>query len=237
MFQDFFIAILAGGKSERFGMNKALFEIDGLPILLRILKEIPKLEIKPKLVFISVYDLSQWVEIHKVFSQFVNICLIPETADRYLISSTKLNLNITIQVVFDKKFKDGITRAPLIGLYSLFKVISDKGKDGFILFIPCDMPHFEAKIINVITTYSNSLNWDFNALILCWKNHHIEPLISIYHISRFLPRCIQNINENKFKLTDLIINMPKIRYLLIEDHFSQLDSNFNAFTNYNERPN
>ena len=60
---DFFIAILAGGKSDRFGSNKAIFKIDGIPIISKLLLEIPKLNIKPRSVFISLHDKSQKDEI------------------------------------------------------------------------------------------------------------------------------------------------------------------------------
>lgn len=150
MSSEYFIAILAGGKSERFGMNKALFEVDGLPILFKTLLEIPKINRQPKMIYISCYKEPQWTEIKNALETTLGIQIRKNNNSGFNILSEKFHLNIEFKVIYDIDSDHseellGI-RASIIGLASIFKTIADTYTDGFVQIMPCDMPYFNSDI-------------------------------------------------------------------------------------------
>ena len=67
---SFNIAILAGGRSKRFGSNKALVNIDGKPLISRMILEIGSLEAKPGNIYVSISNEKQKNEILDVVQKY-----------------------------------------------------------------------------------------------------------------------------------------------------------------------
>jgi molybdopterin-guanine dinucleotide biosynthesis protein A len=218
-------------------MNKALFEVEGLPILFKTLLEIPKINTQPKMTYISCYDERQWIEIKNSLEIKLGIQITKKNNSRFNIDSEKFGINIDFQVVYDIHSEELLDiRASIIGLHSIFKNIAETYTEGFVQIIPCDMPYFNSDILNTIICYCQNLNWNLNAAILRWQNNNIEPLNSVYRVSYFNSVSNHNLKQGCFKLTKMICTQPNIHFLPIEVQFGNIDPTYKAFLNLNNRP-
>ncbi len=223
---EFNIAILAGGKSERFGSNKALFKIDGIPIISKLLMEIPKLSLKPKTICISLHQKEQLNEIIKGIKEFFKISKIDDCLYEFSINGDK----ILIKIVFDDKNATKGIRAAIIGLNSIFQEISS----GFVLVIPCDTPNFNAQIINKILLELIA-NPRIDVLIPRWRNNFIESLNSVYKVETFKKKTEKNIQNNILRISKLFSEGINIKYFEIEENLKDLDPDFKSFKNFNTK--
>lgn len=235
---DFFIAILAGGKSGRFlfGSNKAIFKIDGVPIISKLLLEIPKLNIKPRSVFISLHDKSQIDEILKSIRAHIKL---KKTKDSEFIlnfagksGEVKIPLKIIFDIVEDIKNSAGENnnrRAAIFGFRSVFKAVST----GIIQILPCDTPYFNAEIMDILMAKCHKYNQNWEAIVPRWKNGFIEPLNSIYRAEIFYDIVEQNLLRNDLKLRSLFNENSKVQYFDVEKNLKDIDSTYRWFKNYN----
>lgn len=235
---DIFIAILAGGKSDRFGSNKAIFKIDGVPIISKLLLEIPKLTIKPRSVFISLHDKSQKDEILKSIRAHIKLKKTKDTEFILNFAGKSEKAKIPMKIIFDivqdienNTGKNINSRASIYGFRSVFKAVSA----GFVQILPCDTPYFNAEIMDLLMAKCLKQNHDWEAIVPRWKNGFIEPLNSIYRTKKFNDVIEQNLLRNDLKLRSLFNGNSKIQYFDIESNLKDIDPSYKWFKNYNTR--
>lgn len=233
---DFFIAILAGGRSDRFGSNKAIFKIDGIPIISRLLLEIPKLNIKPRSVFISLHDKSQKDEILESIRAHIKIKKTVHSEFILNFTGKSGELKIPLKVLFDKSedFERNTNnggRAAIFGFRSIFKAVSK----GIVQVLPCDTPYFNAEIMDILISERLKGNPDWEVIVPRWKNGFIEPLNSIYRAEIFFDIIEQNLLRNDLKIRSLFNENSIIKYFEIENNLKDIDPSYKWFKNLNTR--
>lgn len=231
---DFFIAILAGGAGNRFGSNKAIFKIDGIPIISRLLLEIPKLNIKPCSVFISLHDKSQKDEILESIRAHIKINKTVHSEFILNFTGKSWELKIPLKILFDtsedfKRNTNNSSRAAIFGFRSVFKAVSK----GIVQVLPCDTPYFNAEIMDILMAKCHKYNQNWEAIVPRWKNGFIEPLNSIYRAEIFYDIVEQNLLRNDLKLRSLFNENSKVQYFDVEKNLKDIDSTYRWFKNYN----
>lgn len=197
-------AILIGGKSERFGEDKGLFEINERPLIdyqLDTLKEFR-------------YDIFLIAHSKKQVRAYFNL----------------INFKYITGFILDEK-KDLLIkdiRAPMIGLYSAFKELINLSYQK-IFAISCDMPLIKSQIIDFIIEES----YNYDCCMPIWKNSYIEPLFAIYSVKKGLKSSRENIINKKFKLTNLIKKNWTVNYLSVEKKLKKFDDKLLTFVNVN----
>ena len=164
---DYYLGILAGGRSNRFGSNKAIFRIDGIALISRFLLEIPKLNPQPKEVLLVLHDHNQFPEIIDAIKQDMNLNQISKYAFSIKDNSKPF---IPFSFIFDRDLNNKEdNRAAIIGFQTLFNYI----KKGFVQILPCDTPFFDSKVINYILSLCLKFEWKSDAIVPKWKNGYI----------------------------------------------------------------
>ncbi|MHA1727600.1 MAG: molybdenum cofactor guanylyltransferase [Promethearchaeota archaeon] len=234
---DFYVAILAGGKSNRFGSNKALFKIDGISLISKFLLEIPKLDIKPKVMYISLHSARQIPDIINSIKKYVNITETDNRTYTFLNVREKYGkkklIEIPIRFIFDTengRFKNAW--GAIFGLRAVFREISD----GFVQIAPCYTPYFGAKTINTLISEYKKNGWKWDALVPRWKSGYIEPLNSLFRAESFISIIEKNLNRNNLKISEIFNGKTNIdiKYFNIEENFSKVDPTLKIFKNINK---
>ena len=229
---EFYFGILAGGKSERFGSNKAIFKIDGISLISRLLLVIPKLIVKPKIIYISLHTKEQLPEIIGAIKNDLNAVKIEKLTWELPSYENDLQNNIPIKIIFDYKRKEHRDiQAAIFGLYAIFREISE----GFIQIVPCDTPDFKAKNVNALLSIYKDSDWQLDALIPRWRNGYVELLHGIYRVDKFIDRVETNIDKKIFRLKYLLDEGLSIKYFEIEEKLAKIDPTFKSFKNINTK--
>jgi len=198
------IMILIGGKSTRFGSDKGLFEFLGKPLISYQLETLSPLNYD---IFIVAHSKNQ-------VSRYLRIIDITKIM-AFIIDDN----NIT---------SDSPLRIPLLGLYSGFKELYKLGyKKSFV--ISCDLPLLQFNVLKFLIKQSNG----FDCCIPKWNNGFLEPLFAIYPIKKAYKKAEENLKNRKYKLTNIIGDNWKIRFISIENSIKQFDQNLLTFLNIN----
>ena len=196
--------ILIGGKSTRFGNDKGLFEFLGKPLISYQLETLSQLNYD---IFIVAHSKNQ-------VSRYLRIIDITKIM-AFIIDDN----NIT---------SDSPLRIPLLGLYSGFKELYKLGyKKSFV--ISCDLPLIQFNVLKFLIKQSNG----FDCCIPKWNNGFLEPLFAIYPIKKAYKKAEENLKNRKYKLTNIIGDNWKIRFISIENSIKQFDQNLLTFLNIN----
>jgi molybdopterin-guanine dinucleotide biosynthesis protein A len=196
--------ILIGGKSNRFGTDKGIFEFLGKPLI--------------------SYQL-------EILSQFNHdIFLVANSQQQIQNYINKINYEQVTAFILDDKtlIQNDHIRSPMIGMYSAFKELNKFGyKKAFTL--SCDMPLIKSEVIEVVLKYSRN----YDCCIPKWENNYLEPLFAIYPIDKALQKITKNLEKNIFKLIKILDNTWNIRYISIENEIQPLDKDLFTFVNIN----
>lgn len=196
--------ILVGGKSTRFGADKGLFKFQNKRLI--------------------EYQL----EILKQFDSDIFLVANDKTQVQSYIDSIDLHA-ITGFVVDEYDFNiDPSTRSPMIGLYSAFKELKKINYEK-LFTLSCDNPLIKKKVIEFLVKESEL----FDCVIPRWNNHFIEPLFAIYPVEKAFQTSAECIKMRKFKLTNIINDKWKIKYISIENVIKELDPYLLSFKNVN----
>ena len=226
----FFLTILAGGKSKRFGSNKALYQYKGISLLSHLIKQIPKLIHLPDVLFISLHNKDQFQEIIPIL--YEELSILKKDSDNWelIFNDNEENIKIPMIFVYDSVKQNLVNiHAAILGFSSIFQKISN----GYVQIIPCDTPFFDLNIVDTFYSIIQKSNMEIDALIPRWKNGFIEPLNSVYKVESFKERVKNNIQKRIFRISKLFGNDLKLYYYNIEQKLASGDPSFNSFQNIN----
>ncbi|MFX0105958.1 MAG: molybdenum cofactor guanylyltransferase [Candidatus Hodarchaeota archaeon] len=198
------IAVLIGGKSNRFGSDKGLFEFLGKPLVSYQLETLSQLNYSIFLVAHSIKQVQDYMK--KIDFKKVSAFIIDER-----------------DIDNDKSF-----HTPMLGLYSAFKELK-KLKYRKVLALSCDAPLIKRDVLIYLIEQSKK----FDCCIPQWNNGFLEPLIAVYPVRKALKIAKNNIKRKSFKLTNLLNSQWKTNFVPIEKSIQPLDKKLVSFVNIN----
>ncbi len=198
------VAILIGGKSTRFGIDKGLFEILGKSLVSYQLETLAQNQYD---IFLVAHDYHQ--------------------VQNYI---DKIDIKNIMGFIIDDEDINYISkeRHPMIGLYTAFKELN-KLEYKKLFALPCDTPLIQKSVIEFLISQCKN----FECCIPQWENGFLEPLLAIYPIKKALLSAKKNIRNESFKLINLIDKKWKTNYIPIEKLIQKLDKNLLSFININ----
>ena len=200
--KDLAILILIGGKSTRFGTEKAIIELLGKPLILHQIETLSKIDQDVFLVAHSEEQIFQYrkeIEFPKLITFIVD--------DRSMFNHPKM-------------FK------PMLGIFSGLKELAKKNfKKAFIL--SCDMPLIRAEVIELMIQQAEG----YECVIPRWKNGFLEPYLAIYPVEKGLQKAKEILMNENYGLLNLIDKNWKINYVSVEEKIEPLDTNLVSLIN------
>lgn len=200
--KDLAILILIGGKSARFGTEKAIIELLGKPLILHQIETLSKFDQDVFLVAHSeeqIYQYRKEIEFPKAVTFIVD--------DRSMFNHPKI-------------FK------PMLGIFSGFKELSRANfKKAFVL--SCDMPLIKPEVIELMIVEAK----EYECVIPRWKNGLLEPYLAIYPVEKGLLKAKEILTNENYGLLNLIDKNWNINYVSVEEKIQPLDNNFVSLIN------
>lgn len=198
------ILILIGGKSTRFGTEKAAIEFFGKSLILHQIETLNKFD---QDIFLVAHSEEQVFNYHKSIEFPKEITFIVD--DREIFKHLKI-------------FK------PMLGIYSglkeLFRLNFEK---AFLL--SCDMPLIKPEIIELMIKESEG----YDCCIPRWNNGFLEPFFAIYPVEKGYYKAREILNSENYGLYNFIDKNWKINYVSVEKSIQPLDKNLMSLININ----
>ncbi len=198
------ILILIGGKSTRFGTEKAIIELYGKPLILYQLDILSKFDQDIFLVAHSeeqIFNYRKLIDFPKGVTFFVD--------DRAIFAHPKI-------------FK------PMLGIYSGFKELRELNFEKAFL-LSCDMPLIKADVIKLMIDESQ----DFDCCIPRWNNGYLEPLFAIYPVEKGYRKAKDILINENYGLSNFVDPNWNIHYVSVEKSIQPLDKNLVSLININ----
>ncbi len=198
------ILILIGGKSTRFGTEKAAIEFFGKSLILHQIETLNKFD---QDIFLVAHYEEQVFNYRKSIEFPKEITFIVD--DREIFKHLKI-------------FK------PMLGIYSglkeLFRLNFEK---AFLL--SCDMPLIKPEIIELMIKESEG----YDCCIPRWNNGFLEPFFAIYPVEKGYYKAREILNSENYGLYNFIDKNWKINYVSVEKSIQPLDKNLVNLININ----
>ena len=201
---DLAILILIGGKSTRFGLEKAIIDFYGKPLILHQIDTLSKFDQDIYLVAHSeeqIYNYRKQIDFPEEVKFIVD--------DRHIFNHPKI-------------FK------PILGIYSGFKELRELGFEKVFL-LSCDMPLIKPEVINLMISESQG----YECCIPKWNNGFLEPFFAIYPVEKGFQRAKEILINENYGLNNFIDNKWNIKYVSVEDSIKILDNNLVSLININ----
>ena len=198
------IIILVGGKSTRFGSDKGLYEFNGKPLIFYQIEALSQLNHDVFLVANSIQQIQNYID-NVDFNDIMGFVI----DDKSILSDSKLY-------------------TPLLGLYSGFKELNLLGYQK-TLALACDAPLIKLNVIEFLIEQSEG----YDCCVPRWNSGYIEPLFAIYPVKAACVKAKENLRKKAYKLTNLIDENWKVKYVSIEKSIRLLDEYLLTFTNIN----
>lgn len=115
---------------------------------------------------------------------------------------------------------------PLIGVYSGLKHLNS----DYAAVLPCDSPFVHEEVMKHLISKADGTD----AAIPLWPNGYIEPLHSVYKVSAALEACEAAMEEEKFRIYNMIEKLEKPIYVPMEE-LKEFDPKLLTFFNINSR--
>jgi len=115
-------------------------------------------------------------------------------------------------------------RGPLIGVYSGLKHL----RSEYAVVLPCDSPFIHEGVLKYLISRVEGMD----AVIPLWPNGYIEPLHSIYNVSAALKASERTMEEEKFRIYNMIESFERTIYVPMEK-LRKFDPDLLTFFNIN----
>ena len=198
------ILILIGGKSTRFGTEKAAIELFGKPLILHQIDTLYKFDQDIFLVAHSeeqIFNYRKEIEFPKKINFFLD--------DREVFNHPKI-------------FK------PMLGIYSGFKELLKLNFEKAFL-LSCDIPLIKSEVVELMINESEG----YDCCIPRWNNGFLEPFFAIYPVEKGFYRAKEILTNENYGLYNFIDNSWKINYVSVEKSIKPLDHNLVSLININ----
>ncbi|MFX0083227.1 MAG: molybdenum cofactor guanylyltransferase [Candidatus Hodarchaeota archaeon] len=198
------ILILIGGKSTRFGTEKAIIEFYGKPLILHQLEILSKFDQDIYLVAHSeeqVFNYRKQIDFPKEITFLID--------DRDIFAYPRI-------------YK------PMLGIYSGLKVLSELNFEKALL-LSCDMPLIKAEVVELMINESI----EFECCIPRWNNGYLEPFFAIYPVEKGFQRAKEILITKNYGLINFVDKNWNINYISVEKSIQPLDKNLGSLININ----
>ncbi|MFW9990218.1 MAG: molybdenum cofactor guanylyltransferase [Candidatus Odinarchaeota archaeon] len=198
------ILILIGGKSNRFGLEKAIIDLYGKQLILH------------------------QIDILSKFDQ--DIYLVAHSEDQIFNYRKQLDFPKDVNFIVDDRdiFEHSKIYKPMLGIYSGFKELNKLGfEKGFLL--SCDMPLINPEIIKLMINESQG----FDCTIPKWNNGFLEPFFAIYPVEKGFLKAKEILINEDYGLLNFIDKEWNINYISVEKVLQPLDKNLLSLININ----
>ena len=198
------ILVLIGGKSTRFGFEKAIIELYGKPLILH------------------------QIDILSKFDQ--DIYLVAHSEEQIFNYRKQLDFPRDINFIVDDRdiFEHPKIYKPMLGIYSGFKELSKLGFEKAFL-LSCDMPLIIPEVIKLMINESQG----FDCCIPKWKNGFLEPFFAIYPVEKGFQKAREILINENYGLINFIDRNWKTNYISVENSIQKLDKNLVSLININ----
>ena len=196
------ILILIGGKSTRFGTEKAAIKFFGKSLILHQIETLKKFD---QDIFLVAHSEEQIFDYRK---------------------SIEFPKEITFVVDNRRIFKYPKIFKPMLGIYSgLKELIKLNFEKAFLL--SCDMPLIKPEIIELMIKESEG----YDCCIPRWNNGFLEPFFAIYPVEKGFHKAKEILINENYGLLNFIDKSWKINYISVEDSIQKLDKNLVSLIN------
>ncbi|MFW9827558.1 MAG: molybdenum cofactor guanylyltransferase [Candidatus Thorarchaeota archaeon] len=198
------ILILIGGKSTRFGTEKAILELYGKPLILH------------------------QIEILIQFDQ--DIYLVAHSEEQIWKYRSEIAFPKEINFIVDDRefFEHSNIYKPMLGIYSGLKELKSLGFEKVFL-LSGDMPLINPKVINLMINESKG----FECCLPKWNNGFIEPFFAIYPVVKGYEKAKDILINENYGLLNFIDKNWKINHISVENQIQPIDKNLLSLININ----
>jgi molybdopterin-guanine dinucleotide biosynthesis protein A len=198
------ILILIGGRSTRFGLEKAIIELYGKPLILH------------------------QIDILSKFDQ--DIYLVAHSEEQIFNYRKKIDFPKDINFIVDDReiFEHPKIFKPMLGIYSGLKELNKLGFEKVFL-LSCDMPLINPAVINLMINESQG----FDCCIPKWNTGFLEPFFAIYPVEKGFQKAKEILINENYGLINFIDKNWKINYISVENVIQKLDKNLVSLVNIN----
>lgn len=198
------ILILIGGRSTRFGTEKAIIELYGKPLILHQLEILSEFD---QDIYLVAHSEEQIFNYRKQIDFPKGVTFIIDDRDIF---------------AYPKIYK------PMLGIYSGFKELRELNFEKVFL-LSCDIPLIKAEVIELMIKESKG----FDCCIPRWNNGYLEPFFAIYPVEKGFQRAKEILITENYGLHNFIDKNWKINYISVENSIQKLDKNLISLTNIN----
>ena len=198
------ILILIGGKSTRFGTEKAAIDLFGKPLILHQIDILYKFD-------------------HDIF-------LVAHSEEQIYNYRKQIEFPAQIKFIVDDRdiFKYIKLYKPMLGIYSGFKELNNLGfEKAFVL--SCDMPLIKSDVVNLMINESKG----YDCAVPRWNSGFLEPFFAIYPISKGFYKAKEILTNENYGLYNFIDRDWNINYISVEKSIQPLDNKLLSFLNIN----
>lgn len=202
--KDLSILILMGGKSTRFGIEKAVIELFEKPLILHQIETLHKFD--------------------------NDIFLVAHSEEQIYNYRKQINFPEDITFIVDDRevFNYPNFYKPMLGIYSGLKELFRLNfKEVFLL--SCDMPLIKSKVVEFMIKESKG----YDCCIPRWRNGFLEPFFAIYPVKKGFYKAKEILKNENYGLYNFIDNSWKINYVSVEKSIQPLDHNLVSLININ----
>ncbi len=198
------ILILIGGRSTRFGTEKAIIELYGKPLILHQLEILSNFDQDIYLVAHSeeqIFNYRKQIDFPKGVTFLID--------DRDIFSYPKI-------------YK------PMLGIYSGLKELNELNFEKAFL-LSCDLPLIKAEVVELMINES----YEFDCCMPRWNNGYLEPFFAIYPVEKGFQRAKEILITENYGLNNFIDKKWNINYVSVEKSIQPLDKNLVSLININ----